>query len=203
MAGAPTAPQTRQRVPAAERRDALIDAAVHEFARGGLHGTPVDKIARRVGVAQPYVFSLFGSKKELFLAAVERGFALIGETFTRAAAEFHPSIAVEDADVLLAMGASYVELLHSHRDYLMLQHHAYAACDDPEVRDRVRALYAALVAHVQRLAAEAAKREGRPPFEAAQIDDFFRYGMWLNVAAAMGVEDLSAGCEWMRAGGDE
>lgn len=23
--------------------------------------------------------------------------------------------------------------------------------------------------------------------------------MWLNVAAAMGVEDLSAGCEWLRA----
>jgi hypothetical protein len=23
--------------------------------------------------------------------------------------------------------------------------------------------------------------------------------MWLNVAAAMGVADLSAGCEWMRA----
>ena len=32
-----------------------------------------------------------------------------------------------------------------------------------------------------------------------RIDDFFRYGMWLNVAAAMGVEDLSAGCEWIRA----
>ena len=51
----------RQRVPASERRDALIEAAVHEFAHGGLHGTPVDRIARRVGVAQPYVFSLFGS----------------------------------------------------------------------------------------------------------------------------------------------
>ena len=51
----------RQRVPAPERRDALIEAAVHEFAHGGLHGTPVDRIARRVGVAQPYVFSLFGS----------------------------------------------------------------------------------------------------------------------------------------------
>ena len=44
---------------------------------GGLHGTPVDRIARRVGVAQPYVFSLFGSKRELFLAAVERCFELI------------------------------------------------------------------------------------------------------------------------------
>jgi AcrR family transcriptional regulator len=69
-----TSTSRRQRVPAAERRDALIEAAVHEFARGGLHGTPVDPIARRVGVAQPYVFSLFGSKRELFLAAVERCF---------------------------------------------------------------------------------------------------------------------------------
>jgi hypothetical protein len=36
---------------------------------------------------------------------------------------------------------------------------------------------------------------GAPP---ERIDEFFRYGMWLNVAAAMGVEDLSAGCEWVR-----
>ena len=77
--------------PGRERRDALIEAAVHEFAHGGLHGTPVDRIARRVGVAQPYVFSLFGSKRELFLAAVERGFELIAETFTAAAAEFDPA----------------------------------------------------------------------------------------------------------------
>ncbi|MGZ4297501.1 MAG: TetR/AcrR family transcriptional regulator, partial [Solirubrobacteraceae bacterium] len=76
---------TRRRVPASERRDALIDAAIHEFAQGGLHGTPVDKIARQVGVAQPYVFSLFGSKRDLFLAAVERGFELVADTFTKAA----------------------------------------------------------------------------------------------------------------------
>src|SRR5437763_4352585 len=111
----------RQRVPAAERRDALIDAAVHEFALRGLYGTPVDKIARRVGVAQPYVFSLFGSKRELFLAAVERGFELIMETFARAAAEFKPATAPPDMDVLNAMGLAYIELLASDRDYLMLQ----------------------------------------------------------------------------------
>lgn len=35
--------------------------------------------------------------------------------------------------------------------------------------------------------------------EPERIDEFFRYGMWLNVAAAMGVEDLSAGCEWVQA----
>jgi AcrR family transcriptional regulator len=184
-----TTKSARQRVPASERRDALIDAAVHEFAHGGLHGTPVDRIARRVGVAQPYVFSLFGSKRELFLAAVDRCFDRVAETFTRAAEEFDPAIAEPDADVLKAMGKEYVELLVSHRDYLMLQHQAYAACDDPEIRERVRAAYARLVVHV----------EGLSDADQERLDDFFRYGMWLNVAAAMGVEDLSVGCEWIRA----
>jgi AcrR family transcriptional regulator len=190
MATASTGNETsaRHRVPASERRDALIEAAVHEFARGGLHGTPVDRIARRVGVAQPYVFSLFPNKRELFLAAVERGFELIAETFTRAAAEFDPAIALPDTDVLTAMGHAYVELLQSNRDYLMLQHQAYAACGDELIRGRVRACYAQLVAHVEQLSGA----------EPERIDDFFRYGMWLNVAAAMGVEDLSVGCEWMR-----
>jgi AcrR family transcriptional regulator len=190
---------TRQRVPASERRDALIDAAVHEFARRGLYGTPVEGIARRVGVAQPYVFSLFGSKKELFLAAVARGFELIADTFTRAAAEYDPAVAKPEADVLKAMGNAYAEVLASeHRDYLMLQHQAYAACDDPEIRERVRALYAGLVAHVERLASEQSERDGTPPPDPERIDEFFRYGAWKNVGAAMGVEDMSAGCDWMR-----
>ena len=179
----------RQRVPASERRDALIEAAVHEFAIGGLHGTPVDRIARRVGVAQPYVFSLFANKRELFLAAVERDFELVSQTFTRAAAAFDPAIALPDTDILTAMGRAYVELLSSDRDYLMLQHQAYAACDDEVIRDRVRVCYARLVTHVERLSGADAER----------IDEFFRYGGWLNVAAAMGVEDLSVGCEWIRA----
>ena len=87
------------------------------------------------------------------------------------------------------MGQAYHELVASHRDYLMLQHQSYAACDDDVIRDRVRSCYARLIAHVQRLSGADTER----------IDEFFRYGMWLNVAAAMGVEDLSADCEWMRA----
>src|SRR5438552_6543766 len=118
--------QPRQRVPASERRDALIEAAVHEFAHGGLHGTPVDKIARRVGVAQPYVFSLFGSKRELFLAAVERGFELVADTFTKAAAEFDPATAPPDLGLRQAMGQAYVDMMASERDCLTLQPQAFA-----------------------------------------------------------------------------
>jgi AcrR family transcriptional regulator len=179
----------RQRVPASERRDSLVEAAVHEFARGGFHGTPVDRIARKVGVAQPYVFSLFGSKRELFVAAVRRGFELIAERFAAVAAEFDPATAPPDTDVLDLMGEAYKELLESDRDYLMLQLQSYAACDDEVIRERVRAQYAWLMGRVRELSGA----------EEERIDDFFRYGMWLNVAAAMRVPDLSLGCDWVRA----
>jgi AcrR family transcriptional regulator len=179
----------RTRVPASERREALTEAAVHEFAQGGLHGTPVDRIARRVGVAQPYVFSLFANKRELFLAAVDRCFEHTAAVFSKAAQEFDPATAPPDIDVLRTMGIAYVEQLKTNRDHLMLQHQSYAACDDDLIRDRVRTNYARLVAHVEQLSGA----------EPERIDEFFRYGMWLNVAAAMGVEDLSAGCEWVRA----
>ncbi|HET9124596.1 MAG TPA: TetR/AcrR family transcriptional regulator [Solirubrobacteraceae bacterium] len=180
----------RQRVPASERRDALIEAAIPEFAAGGFHGTPVDRIARRVGVAQPYVFSLFGSKRELFLAAVDRCFTRVGELMTRGAEEFDPAIAEEGATIFKAMGNAYTLALVEERELLMLQMQAYAACEDPLIRDHVRRGYAQLVHHAAQLAGPSATQE--------ELDEFFRYGMWLNVAAAMGVQDLSAGCAWIR-----
>jgi hypothetical protein len=70
----------------------------------------------------------------------------------------------------------------------MLQHQAYAACDDPVIRRRVRHLFAGLVGLAERLSGA----------EPERIDEFFRYGMWLNVAAAMGVEDLSISCDGLR-----
>jgi AcrR family transcriptional regulator len=185
-----TATDSRRRVPAAERREGLIAAAVHEFAAGGLHGTPVDRIARRVGVAQPYVFSLFAGKRDLFLAAVDRGFDRFADTFTQAAADFRAGRAAEDCeDVLMAMGRAYRQLLSTDRDYLMLQHQAYAACDDELVRARVRRHYAELVALARGLSGA----------EPERLDDFFRHGMALNVAAALDVAELSAGCSWVQA----
>ena len=50
----------------------MIEAATAEFAHGGLDGTSTDDIATRVGISQPYLFRLFRTKKELFLAVVER-----------------------------------------------------------------------------------------------------------------------------------
>lgn len=184
------APAARRRVPAAERREELITAAVHEFAHGGLHGTTVESIARRVGVAQPYVFSLFPTKRELFLAALERSFERVADTFRRAAVDYAEGrVPAECEDTLEAMGRAYKELLSLDRDYLMLQHQSYAACDDELVRARVRHSYAELVELARSLSGA----------EPERLDDFFRHGMALNVAAALGVDDLSCDRAWVRA----
>jgi hypothetical protein len=119
---------------------------------------------------------------------VERCFEQVSEIMTRGADAFDPAIALPDADVLKAMGNAYMEALATNRDALMLQLQAYAACEDDVVRERVRANYARLVRHVAELSGADTER----------LDDFFRYGMWLNVTAAIGVEDLSAGCAWMQ-----
>lgn len=179
--------QTRQRVPAAERRGALINAAIEEFAHGGLHGTPVDRIARRVGVAQPYVFSLFGSKRDLFLAAVEHGFERVESMFAEAAASYPADSEDPDMNMMRWLGERYVGLLESDRPLLMLQLQAYAACDDEVIAERVRTAYARLVNRLGEMT-------GATPDE---LDGFMSHGMWLNVQAAIGVSDLSAACDWI------
>ena len=49
-----------------ERREDILDAALQVFAERGYQGASTEEIARRAGISQPYVFRLFGTKKELF-----------------------------------------------------------------------------------------------------------------------------------------
>ena len=71
-------------MPAAERREPIIQAAAIEFAARGLHGTATEDIANRAGITQPYVFRLFGTKKALFMAVVEHHFDEVQRAFQAA-----------------------------------------------------------------------------------------------------------------------
>jgi AcrR family transcriptional regulator len=65
---------TKQRMPAAERRELVLNAAVAEFAQHGLAGTSTEDVARQAGISQPYLFRLFPTKKALFVELVDRCF---------------------------------------------------------------------------------------------------------------------------------
>ncbi|HET7568203.1 MAG TPA: TetR/AcrR family transcriptional regulator [Gaiellaceae bacterium] len=161
------------RLSAAERRDDVLDAALAEFAEHGYEGSSTEDIARAAGISQPYLFRLFGTKKELFKASTARCFRETLEMFQRAAE------GTRGEEALHAMGAAYVEELRSNRTRLKAQMQAYAACDDDEIRAVVRNGYGDLVAYAQRVAGVGPEHLSR----------FFSTGMLLNVLAAMDVQD--------------
>ena len=153
---------------AEERRESVLEAALIEFAARGLDGTSTEHVAQRAGISQPYLFRLFPTKKALFIALVERCFQRVAEAFTTAAADR------TGEEALVAMGDAYEQLLEN-RTLLLLQMHAYAACDDPDIREATRTGFRRLWLLVERLTGL--------PFD--QVKEFFALGMLMNVAAAM------------------
>ena len=169
------ATETQTRKSADVRRDEIVEAARVEFAIGGLHGTSTEDIARRAGVSQPYVFRLFGTKKELFLDTVRRGFCHVLVVFQEAAA------ANREGDVFLSMGHAYGDVRRD-RASLMFQMQAYAACEDPDVRGVVREEFAQIYKFVESVSGG----------DDEKVQEFFKTGMLINVAAAMDLGALDA-----------
>ena len=161
---------TTTRQTADERRLAVIAAANVEFARGGLHGASTDEIARRAGISQPYLFRLFGTKKELFIAALEDCLARTLESFRAAAA------GKSGADALRAIGASYADSIENDRTMLQGQLQSYAASvEDADIRAVTARGFGRLVDYVETVSGA----------DRVTIARFFAKGMLLNVLAAM------------------
>jgi AcrR family transcriptional regulator len=166
---------------AAERREAVLAAAMEEFAVSGLHGASADAIAARAGISQPYLFRLFGTKRELFMAVVDRAFDLVLEALTSAAERGTPE------RVLEAMGAALDGALEDDQGFL-LQLQLFAACGDDEVRFAVRRRFAECYRRVERAS-------GADPDE---VRAFFGAAMLRAVAAAMRLSELPGKEAWAR-----
>jgi AcrR family transcriptional regulator len=66
------APEARQRLPVAERRALIIEAAGQLFGERGYDATRLDEIAAAAGVTKPILYRHFESKRDLYLALLER-----------------------------------------------------------------------------------------------------------------------------------
>jgi AcrR family transcriptional regulator len=62
----------RQRLPVAERRTLIVEAAGRLFGERGYDGTRIDEIAAAAGVTKPIVYRHFGSKRDLYLSLLDR-----------------------------------------------------------------------------------------------------------------------------------
>jgi AcrR family transcriptional regulator len=153
---------------AEERREEITEIALRHFAEGGYHGTSTEAIAREAGISQPYLFRLFRTKKELFLACSDA-------CYTRVAQVFIDAVAAEpERPPLEAMGEAYERRLLPDRHALLFQMQGYAT-SEPEIRAHVRAGFQDLVDRVAALAG----------VTRIETWEFFAYGMLLNVTAAI------------------
>jgi AcrR family transcriptional regulator len=155
--------QTRE-----ERREQALAAARDEFARAGMQGS-VDLIADRAGVTSSYLLRLFGTKKALFLAVVERAFQQTLDEYQ------HATKGKTGDDALQAIQAMHRWLSRHDRVTGMIQLQAFAACDDDDVRAVVAAGYGRIVEFVVSVA------DTTP----AELARFMAYGMQRRALAAL------------------
>ena len=162
---------------AEERREVLVDAAVRVFAQRGFHATPTTQIAAAAGISQAYLFRLFPTKVELFVAAVDRSRDRMLATFAAAAADRG------ELEPLDAMGQAYAELVAADRDVLRIQLHSHvAATTEPAVEVAARRCFAELHELVARLSGAGDE----------ELKTWFAYGMLINVMTAIGADELDA-----------
>jgi AcrR family transcriptional regulator len=173
----------RQLSTAAERREVLVEAAVAAFAEHGFHGTPTTEIAKAAGISQAYLFRLFPTKAELYVAAVDRCYARLGEAM-RAAAEDE---AAAGETVLERMGHAYADLLQDPTTLrAMLQAFAAASGEDEQIRAAVRRGYGELIELIRRLGGAGGE----------ELRAFVARGMLMTVLAGMDAPAIDA--PWAR-----
>jgi AcrR family transcriptional regulator len=158
-----TVRQTRE-----ERREQALSAAREEFARAGMQGS-VDLIAERAGVTSSYLLRLFGTKKALFLAVVERAFEHTLDEYEQA------TKGKTGDEALQAVQAMHRWLSRHDRLTGMIQLQAFAASDDDEVRAVVASGYGRIVEFVL----------GVCEMTPAELARFMAYGMQRRALAAL------------------
>jgi len=177
--------------PAEVRRETLLDAAMRVFARTPYHSAGTAAIAQAAGVAEPTIYRHFGSKRELYLAALERTCSYVTEAWERISATAPDALAT-----MGGLGEWYQQSVMANPDPIRLRMRAVAEAEDDEVRlllqegyGRVRRLVADVVRRGQ---AEGVFRADADPEAAAGL--FMGIGQMLDLALLTG-QDPEADCE--------
>jgi AcrR family transcriptional regulator len=170
MKGAPA-----KRLPAAERRRSILDAALTILSAKGYAGMTTAEVARQVGVSEPILYRHFSSKRALLRALLD---GVIGEMM----ASFHQLAAGQPDPVaaLLHICRAYPEMAQRHRREFRIINQTLVDCRDPKIREALERHYDAYRAFLQDLI-EKGQRTG-----ALRCDIPANVGAWHMIHAALG-----------------
>lgn len=180
------APRRAPRMPGPLRREGILDAAIAVFARVGYRAAATAAIAAELGVSEPTLFRHFPTKRDLYLAALDRSAEVTMRQWRAIAAEAATPLAA-----LLAMGQWYFAELQRDSQHLRLRFRSYAEAADEASAARARAHVGEAVAFVQALYEQA-----RASGEIAADTDvqahtwlFMAIGLLLDVTQLLGLRE--------------
>ena len=174
----------RPRLPAEERRAAVLDTACRVFARCSYRGATTAEIAREAGVTEPILYRHFASKQALYLACIESAWQRVQAAWDDAVAnEPDPRAWTQ------AMAEAFFEFKEQRSAVAQLWLQALTESgDDPEIRRYLRrhlrdvhAFVAEVVTRCQAAGAIPAERDPR-----AEAWIFVAVGLLTAVAGRLG-----------------
>jgi len=121
-------------MPAAKRRQALIETAIRVFSEGSYRGTTTAEIARAAGISEPILYRHFASKRELYLAALDHVWSDVRTSWEQALAATEN---VREAFEAIVRGQVSVRDCKFQMAELWVQALGEAA-EDPELRRHLR-----------------------------------------------------------------
>lgn len=164
-----------KRMKSEDRKVLILEAAMEEYGRSGMHATSVEVVAERAGVSQPYIFRLFGTKAGLIEAAIEHHTAHLRRQFREAVERRRDGVSP-----LEAMGTAYIGLMSDDVNSLRCQLHTWAAGSDPAIKDVAQRTYREIWKDVAELSGGSAD----------EVREFMAHGMLLTVLAALDLTQL-------------
>lgn len=158
-----------------ERRKQLLAAALEVFAVHGYHGSSTATIAKEAGISHSYVFKLYPTKEDMFVALVDLCYSRIVERFQEAAV----GVTGTPAERLEKIGLSYADILRD-RNLMLVQLHAFSASSVPAIREVVKDGLRRVVEYIQ---AETGVTD-------EEIQQFIGQGFLATLNVALGIEYL-------------
>jgi AcrR family transcriptional regulator len=153
----------RRRMPASERRQVILAAALEAFAERGFDEVTLDEVATRAGVSKALIYEHFASKRELTRALLD---TYVHELLGRLAEAIATA---EPGEERMRTGVDAVLRFVEERPgaWRML----FRNSADPDIADLFRALQAeAATAIASAMAADATEVGTAPPPSPAQIE---------------------------------
>ncbi len=173
------------RMPAAERREKLLDTAVTLFAERGFGGATTAELAKAAGVTEPIIYRHFKSKKELFIAVIERAGKLTLDLW-----EHQLRDTDDPAHRLQRLVTANPMITHKGSGVYRVIVQAMTAIDDPEIlealRRHVSTLHEFVAREVTRAQSEGQVSKGMSPSITAWM--LLHLGLGYGLMAPLGIE---------------